>query len=613
MNKRTYIIIAILTIILFIMVFVSVKPAVNKISEGNSNIMEFDETNFDNEEVDYSSKDDLNIDMTKWKYDETNDVYYRIGLVYCANPVDNKFESLGIYVPGKYFNGKKNNDGITYTVELNKDSSVGNYNAETAPIVMPIYSENFSSQKAPTTYKYDGLEDYLKAGFIYVYNGARGLNEDDETKSYGAPDEVTDFKAAIRYLRYNEKVLPGNENDIYTFGFSGGGTIANIIASTGDSELYTPYLEKIGALTKNKDDSTLSDAVKGVNSWCPIELDHADEAYEWGMGQYSVAGSRNKNKWTSELSSDLSNAYAKYINDLKLVNNNTELKLEETQDGIYTKGSYYDYQKSIIENSLNYFIQNATFPYTIKSSDNKKDGAQNNTNEVSVNISKDENVTFQNPEEYINWLNSTDDWVTYDKEKNTATIKSLSAFIRHNRLPNKDVTAFDSLQKESEENKLFGIDGNKSLHFDNSLLDILKNNSIKYEKLVNYNSKTLNEFTDDFETIDECNNNSETRQNMYNPMYFINEYYNGYGASTIANHWRIRSGINQTETSITPEVNEVLSLEKYFKNSSAKIGQKTDIDYSIVWGQGHVTAENKGNATSNFIDWVNQCESKDNK
>ena len=100
---------------------------------------------------------------------------------------------------------------------------------------------------------------------------------------------------------------------------------------------------------------------------------------------------------------------------------------------------------------------------------------------------------------------------------------------------------------------------------------------------------------------------------MYNPMYFINEYYNGYGASTIANHWRIRSGINQTETSITPEVNEVLSLEKYFKNSSAKIGQKTDIDYSIVWGQGHVTAENKGNATSNFIDWVNQCESKDNK
>ena len=115
MNKRTYIIIAILTIILFIMVFVSVKPAVNKISEGNSNIMEFDETNFDNEEVDYSSKDDLNIDMTKWKYDETNDVYYRIGLVYCANPVDNKFESLGIYVPGKYFNGKKNNDGITYT------------------------------------------------------------------------------------------------------------------------------------------------------------------------------------------------------------------------------------------------------------------------------------------------------------------------------------------------------------------------------------------------------------------------------------------------------------------------------------------------------------------
>ena len=613
MNKRTYIIITICTIILFIMVFVSLKPNTNKLGEEKTNTTEFDETKFDNLEVEYSSKDDLNVDMTKWKYDETNDVYYRIGLVYCSNPVNNKYESLGIYVPGKYFNGKKNDDGITYTVEINKVNSVGNYTAETAPIVMPIYSEDFSSQKAPTTYKYDGLEDYLKAGFIYVYNGARGLNKDDTAKSFSAPDEVTDFKAAVRYLRYNENVLPGNENNIYVFGFSGGGTIANIIASTGDSELYTPYLEKIGALTKDKEENTLSDAIKGVNSWCPIELDHADEAYEWGMGQYSLTGSRNKNKWTSELSSDLSNAYAKYINDLKLVNNNTELKLEETQDDIYTKGSYYDYLKNTVENSLNYFIQNATFPYTIKSTDNKKDGAQNNTNEVSVNISKDENITFQNPEEYINWINSIDDWVTYDKEKNTITIKSVGAFIRHNRLPSKDVTAFDSLQKENEENILFGIDGNKSLHFDNSLLDVLKNNTIKYEKLVNYNSKYMNEFIDDFDVVDECNNNSNTRQNMYNPMYFINEYYSGYGTSTIANHWRIRSGANQTETSITPEVNIALSLEKYFKNSTAKIGQKTSIDYAIVWGQGHVATESKGTAESNFIDWINQCESEDNK
>ena len=42
----------------------------------------------------------LHMDNTKWNYDETNDIYYQIGLVYCAKPQATEYESLAVYVPG---------------------------------------------------------------------------------------------------------------------------------------------------------------------------------------------------------------------------------------------------------------------------------------------------------------------------------------------------------------------------------------------------------------------------------------------------------------------------------------------------------------------------------
>ncbi len=53
----------------------------------------------------------LTINMNNWSYDETNDIYYQIGLIYCANPEDTDYESCGIYVPGKYFEGTENGNG----------------------------------------------------------------------------------------------------------------------------------------------------------------------------------------------------------------------------------------------------------------------------------------------------------------------------------------------------------------------------------------------------------------------------------------------------------------------------------------------------------------------
>ena len=58
--------------------------------------------------------DELTIDMSNWKYDEKNNIYYQIGLVYCTDPEATEYESLGIYVPGDYFKSERNDNG-TYT------------------------------------------------------------------------------------------------------------------------------------------------------------------------------------------------------------------------------------------------------------------------------------------------------------------------------------------------------------------------------------------------------------------------------------------------------------------------------------------------------------------
>ena len=210
------------------------------------------------------------IDMTKWQYEEEKDVYWQVGIGYCENPADEAYETLGIYVPGAYMSGTENGDG-TYTCEVNTSGIIDGYTVETAPIVIPVETPGYSAMAAPTGYV-SSTSAYTDAGFVYVYAGCRG-------RDAGAPAGVTDLKAAIRYIRYNEGIIPGSTDRIFSFGMSGGGAQSALIGSTGDSELYAPYLEAIGAV------SGVSDAVEGSMCWCPItNLDYASEAYEWNMG-----------------------------------------------------------------------------------------------------------------------------------------------------------------------------------------------------------------------------------------------------------------------------------------------------------------------------------------
>lgn len=563
----------------------------------------------------------LTFNNSGWKYDSTNNVYWQIGVQYCTNPASTEYESLGIYVPGQYVTALDNDNG-TFTLTVKENGSVNGYTAKTAPIVIPVNTPGYSAQKAPTAYNYDKAASYLKAGYIYVTAGARGRSNGTDssgnlTFSGGAPWGVTDFKAAIRFLRYNKAVLPGDAESIFVFGMSGGGAQTAIIGASGDSELYTPYLESIGAAMKDASGQSISDAVKGAMAWCPItSLDYANEAYEWNMGQYVSAGTRADTTWTSALSKDLASAYADYINQLGLTDpDGNVLTLEKTDSGIYAAGSYYDLLKSVIEQSLNNFLFDTTFPYTKNTAKgpggmpgggmppgrpdaNMPQAEQSNAMPAGDNTStKAASTTYNTAQDYINSLNSDEQWITYNAESNTATISSVEAFVKHFKNASKNVGAFDGLNRGQAENDVFGNDGNDSLHFDTVLANLLKTNQSRYAAFSDWDASVVEAYSSDLAQLDTLGNSLQYRMNMYNPMYFLLKSYDGYQTSSVAPYWRIQTGIEQGDTASTVEINLALALDQY--------DGVQDVEFETVWGKGHTMAERTGNSTDNFINWVN--------
>lgn len=570
------------------------------------------------------------LDPTKWQYNADDDVYWQIGVSYCAAPADESYETLGVFVPAAYMTAVDNGDG-TFTCEINEAGSVGGYTARTAPIVLPVDTPGYSAMAAPSGYV-QGVSAYTGAGFVYVAAGCRG-------RDAGAPAGVTDLKAAIRFVRYSAETIPGSTDRIFSFGMSGGGAQSALLGATGDSDLYTPYLTAIGA-------AQTSDAVAGSMCWCPItNLDYANEAYEWNMGVTRDGLSEDM----QALSDGMASAFADYINQVGLKDEEGTLL---TLTGL-TEGSYYDYIKAVIERSLNNFLADTTFPYTPsqggmglggfgggfggggpdgefagrggqrgelpdgelpeldgegfpgkdaegfagKDGDTlpdlnggyvdangefQEDGIVRNNVETAADTS-----TYETAQDYIDSLNGDDPWITYDAETNTATIASVEAFVTHCKTASKSVGAFDDLNRAQGENELFGYADGEGAHFDAIMAELLKDDET-------YGTA----YAEDLARVDSLGTDVQTRMNMYNPMYYLSDFYEGYQTANVAAYWRIRTGINQGDTALCTEVNLALALQSY---------EGTQVDFETVWGQAHVQAERTGSASENFIAWVNDC------
>lgn len=465
----------------------------------------------------------------EWKYDSSSDTYYVVGVVYCDNPADKSYETMGIFVPAAYMNATSTGSG-SYTCTINSSGQKNGYTAATAPIVMPVNTAGYKAQSPPTGFTKNATS-YTSKGFIYLFAGCRG-------KDASAPSAVTDLKAAIKYYRYlsAEGLVPGDTEQIYAFGHSGGGAQTAILGSCGNSELYNDYLSALGAKTDYRDD------IAGAMCWCPItNLDMGSEGYEWNMGlTRSGLSSADQN-----ISKALAAAFADYINALGLKHPTTgeTLTLSATSDGYYQSGSYYTYVMEVINDAVRRY---------------------NKYNSASVS--------------------------TYS----TTDAGALSTFAKANKSATKGLGAFDNYTKSrtSAGNQLFDPDGTFA-HFDKYLAEIVGTYAPSYKS----------DFDTDLAKIDKYGKDLDSRIAMYTPMYYLlgnSTYYagGGKGSSSVAQHWRIRTGIKQGDTSLCTEINLALALRAYGIE---------DVDFETIWGQGHTQAEDSGDATDNFIEWVQQC------
>ena len=192
------------------------------------------------------------------------------GVVYVRKPVDAQYQRMNIYVPEAYFHGE----------------AVGGWNAATAPIFLPNqvggYMPGAPGTAAPAKFgPQAGQESTIAAalvqGFVVASPGARGRTlKDAQGRFTGkAPAAIVDLKAAVRFLRLNAGVLPGNTGRIISNGTSAGGALSALLGASGNSPDYLPYLDEIGAASERDD-------VFAVSAYCPItNLEHADAAYEW--------------------------------------------------------------------------------------------------------------------------------------------------------------------------------------------------------------------------------------------------------------------------------------------------------------------------------------------
>ena len=535
----------------------------------------------------------LAFDNAAWQYDEINDIYWQVGVVYVANPASLDYETLGIYVPGAYLEATANGDG-TYTASVKSDAQVGQFTAATAPYILPVNTPGYNASQAPT-WLADGIASYTQAGMIYLQPGIRGRDNTTDSQGQevvgGAPWGVTDLKAAIRYVRYNKDVLPGDTDKIVSFGHSGGGAQSAILGASGDSTLYNPYLEALGAAMKDKEGNPISDAPYGTMTWSPItSLDYADAAYEWNLGQFADSNSRAEGTFTQALSQDLAKEYANYLNQLGLKHEGQALTLTESSEGIYTQGSYATYLEGVVNQSLNNFLADTSFPYT---SDGAGPGGTT------------ESVTYETAQAFIDSLNAETQWVTYDAAANRAKISSLADFAKYVKTASKSVPAFDALDRSLAENAVFGVADANELHFDQLVARLLKNNQAKYESLTDWNSQYVTDFESDLAKTDSLGKTIAERQDLYNPMFYLTSAYSGYQTSKPAPHWRIRSGLSQGDTALTVETNLALALENQ-ANGAVK-----SVDFATVWGQGNTTAERTGHASANFIQWVQEIVAQD--
>ena len=90
--------------------------------------------------------------------------------------------------------------------------------------------------------------------------------------------------------------------------------------------------------------------------------------------------------------------------------------------------------------------------------------------------------------------------------------------------------------------------------------------------------------------------NNKVSQNLYNPVYYLSNKYNGNGTSYISRHWNIFNIINENDLNDFLTMNLKLLLQK---NEDVN-----KIDYNDVWGRDYTKEEIKKMEFENLKSWI---------
>ena len=486
----------------------------------------------------------LDLDVSDYAVDtmqyEGKSVVFRAyeNKVYVAHPVDTTYQSMNIYVPEEYFEGK----------------SVHGYTAQTAPIFLPNTVGGYMPGKAGQPSEYDQRQGgpnailaALARGCVVAAPGARGRTNQaaDGTYTGKAPALIIDMKAAIRYLRHNKGVIPGDTEKIISNGTSAGGALSALIGATGNSKEYEPYLKALGAADERDDIFASSD-------YCPItDLEHADMAYEWVFGdvtdyhQNNAIGAMPAFLQAGGQTIPMGPGPVVASPGSMDSNNQNMLVMDRPDDAPAEeqKGTEMSDQQKAVSAVLR-----KAFPAYVNSLHlTAPDG-------TALTLDKNGEGTFK---DYIKKLymksaqtvldSGTDlsgmDWLII--QSGTVTDMDLGKYaVYATRL--KAAPAFDALDLSAGENSEFGSETINARHF------------TSWGKKYNTAGKA---YQADSKLI-----------HLLNPLYFI-----GKKDVTTAPHWRIRHGSKDRDTSLV--VPAILALRL----------QQTghDVDFAVPWNRGH--------------------------
>ena len=518
----------------------------------------------------------------RWFLDEKHGCWCLEDILYTPAATTPKFQRLSIFVP----KGLMNSDG-TFTSE-----------AKRTPVV---FGNNAAGYMQMPHVWLDGprcsAQQYIDHGFVYVTAGCRGRESRNASgKLVKGPCTLVDLKTAIRFLRHNREVLPGDWNRIISVGTSAGGAMSALLAVSGDNENYLPYLKANGAFMDE------SDAVFAAQIYCPIvDLEHADIAYEWMFradktSEDSPAGpGETMTPFKEALSEILARRYVAYFNSLQLRHPKTNEVLSLSDDG--RSGNGYDYLMALLNESATKYLtrlEQGKLPFKCSVEDylsgnymTKVPGpmppmpsdlmAQNLTPGDMVCRPPKGAPVFPMEPQLVDVPGTAKDWLTWDGTG--AKISDLDAYVLNYRRRMKPCTSFDKLEMDSGENQALGTPENDYVHY---VAEIA-------EAIAELRDTFPEEYAKYYEAYHSASDGVALaeRVRLLNPLSFIGTA----EMSTQAKHYRIRVGTSDADTSLS------ISMTLALKLINADCGS---VDYALVWDQPHCEADYPGEV----LEWI---------